>query len=381
MNNHPFNLTREKLRVLIATPYGEDGMGGIDRLNDAIVRGLVGTPSLGIQCQRLVTRGKGSLISAQGVFAAALVRFATLALQRRVDLLHIHLSVRGSSYRKALLSRASRLLRIPYVVHLHGTDYLDFYQHASWPLRQEIGRMLRGSRRIIVLGRYWAQVIREIDPTVSDRISILPNATEAAPLHGRTEPSDRTAIAFLGQLGQRKGSADLLRALAQVKDISDWHATLGGDGAVAETRDLVRDLDLGTRVSVPGWLSASDRNALLARSDFLVLPSYAENLPMVVLEAFAFGLPVITTPVGATAEVVDSDRNGLLVQPGDIAGLAAAIRRLVQDPALRARMGAAAKSDHAGKYEIGQYIARLGQIWLEAADAHETAPELRHADL
>ena len=125
-------------------------------------------------------------------------------------------------------------------------------------------------------------------------------------------------------------------------------------------------LGLDQRVSVPGWISTAQRAELLDSSAMLVLPSYAENLPMVILEAFAHGVPVVATPVGAIPEVVIDGRNGRLVSPGDVEGLASAIAGLLQDPALRARMGSAARLDHAEKYEIGRYVQRLAAVWGEA---------------
>ena len=102
---------------------------------------------------------------------------------------------------------------------------------------------------------------------------------------------------------------------------------------------------------------------------------------MVVLEAFAHGVPVITTPVGAIPEVVEPGRNGLLVTPGDVAGLAAAIRHVLENPELRHRMGEAARRDHAAKFEIGRYLLRLSEIWRDAAAIGITNAVWRHADL
>lgn len=366
------------LRVLLATPYGQDGMGGIDRLNDAIADGFNNHPVLPrIQCTRLVTRGKGSLWAAQAVFAAALARLTFLAARREVDLLHIHLSVRGSSYRKAVLARLARTLRIPYVVHLHGTDYKEFWESTNPVLRSELSRMIAGSARFIVLGDFWARVMRDLQPELAQKIVVLPNATAAA-----TPPQDsrdRAApqITFLGQLGQRKGSSDLLQALSRLQHLPGWTATLAGDGPIAETQQLVRQLGLHGRVRVPGWVGTAERTSLLQASDMLVLPSYAENLPMVILEAFAHGVPVISTPVGAIPEVVVPERNGLLVKPGDVEGLASAIERLLNDASLRQRMADAARRDHAEKYEMNDYLRRLSDLWRAALA--EASP--RHGNL
>lgn len=385
MSDVPDSHRAQLLRVLLATPYGQNGMGGIDRLNDAIVDGFERHPDFSIHCARLVTRGKGSLLSAQPVFAAALLRFAAAAARREVDLLHIHLSVRGSSYRKAVLAKLARALGVPYVIHLHGTDYKEFWYATNDLLRAELGRMFAGSERLIVLGEFWAGVMRELDPALGHKLQILPNATAAVAAKPSAGRSDGTVhIAFLGQLGQRKGSADLLQALKRLQHLPSWTAVLAGDGAIAETKRLVAELGLDGRVSVPGWISTERRTALLAASDMLVLPSYAENLPMVILEAFAQGLPVISTPVGAIPEVLQPEHNGLLVPPGDVPGLAAAISRLVEQPGLRARMGQAARRDHAEKYDMDGYLKRLAAIWSEAVtmvptfeDMHAHPSEIR----
>ncbi len=118
-----------------------------------------------------------------------------------------------------------------------------------------------------------------------------------------------------------------------------------------------------TEVDVPGWLNSAAADNLLRRTDILVLPSFAENLPMVILEAFAHGVPVVSTPVGAIAEVIDDGRNGLLVPAGDVAALAGALKKLLDNPELRRSLGQAARRDHAERYEIGPYVTQLAGIW------------------
>lgn len=382
MNPDMKDAVPQPLPVFLATPYGQDGMGGIDRLNDAIVEGIARHPELGVRCHRLVTRGKGSLWAAQVIFAAALFRLAFAAARGDVALLHIHLSVKGSSYRKAVLAKWARLLRVPYVVHLHGTDYKEFWEQTNGLLRAELGRMFDGSAGILVLGSYWAKVVGELRPSAIAKIAVLPNATAAVERPAaRAGAGAGVRITFLGQLGRRKGSADLLEALAQLVDVPGWSATLAGDGPIAETRDQAHVLGLTGRVRVPGWISTRERTALLDETDMLVLPSYAENLPMVILEAFAHGVPVISTPVGAIPEVILPEHNGLLVDPGDVPALAAAIRRLIEEPALRRTMGEAARQDHAAKFEMNRYLARLSHWWVAAASGAAQQPEGRHADL
>ena len=131
-------------------------------------------------------------------------------------------------------------------------------------------------------------------------------------------------------------------------------------------RALRRRLAIAERVNIPGWLDPDATAQVLRRSDVLVLPTFIENLPMIILEGFARGVPVITTLVAAITEVVEHERNGLPVPVGDIEALAQALRRSIDDPDLRLRLGRTARDDHTRAYDIRGYAARLviyGATW------------------
>jgi glycosyltransferase involved in cell wall biosynthesis len=356
-------------RIWVATPYGKDGMGGIDRLNDAILDAVNARPELGLECTRLITRGKRGLVAAQCIFGYALARFCTAALRGKVDLLHIHLSIRGSSYRKTVLGMAARALRVPYIVHLHGIEFREFWSNANALVRIGLEHLHAGSACVIVLGRYWAEVILERLPNLEPRIIVLPNATLPAPPSARASEikGGRVRITFLGQLGARKGTPQLIGALSRLAHLQNWSATVAGDGAVAETRAHAQREGIGERIEIPGWLETAARTKLLQETDILVLPSFAENLPMVIIEAFAHGVAVISTPVGAIPEVVISERTGLLVSPGDVEALAHAIERVITDSELRRALGDAARQAHAESYQLDLYVRRLAEIWQAAS--------------
>jgi glycosyltransferase involved in cell wall biosynthesis len=357
------------LRVLVATPYGSEGKGGIDRLNDAIFSAIAGRDDASdVVMSRLVTRGKKGLVAAQFVFACALARFFAAGLSRRVDILHIHLSDGGSIYRKCALGVLSSWFRIPYVVHLHGVRYQEFWVNASPMLTPWIARLFRRSSRILVLGDYWAKVVSSALPELVDKVFVLPNASKASQRAIATQDQP-TKVLFLGQLGARKGAHVLISALARASK-GPWQATLAGDGAVDEFRTLVQHLELAERVKILGWQSDAEVACLLRSADVLVLPSFAENLPMAIIEAFGHGVPVIATPVGAIPEVVTHYVNGILVPVGDVEALAAAIERIVADRPLREALGAQAKADHAKKFDFDTYVQKLLGIWRSSVASH-----------
>lgn len=352
--------------VLVATPLGLGGHGGIDRLMDA-VRGEVKDGRIGDCRVRFgATRGALGLALSPLYLTAFLCRMAALKAAGRVDLLHVNLSSHGSTTRKLLVCRVARMLAIPYVVHLHGSRYRAYFDRARPATQAAIGRMLEEARRVIVLGRVWRDFITERVPEARERIVLLPNASPAIEPAGEAA-GDLVRILFLGRLGARKGVPELLDALAELDDLPTWAAVIAGDGAVAETRARVSALGLACRVAVPGWVDADRAARLLAASDVLALPSHDENLPLSVIEAMSAGLAVVATPVGAVEDIVTNGETGLLVPAGDSARLAEALRRLVTDAGLRARLGAAARDFHRCHLEIGGYARRLAALWAEAA--------------
>jgi glycosyltransferase involved in cell wall biosynthesis len=353
-----------KLRVLVATPFGKGGQGGIDRLNDTIFQTLEKRSD--IKLTRLVTRGKLGLLAAQFIFAWAMLRFSARLLLGQVDVVHIHLSDRGSSYRKTILGALSYFFGVPYVVHLHGVYFHEGWLPRSSSLSTAIDKLFLRSSSIIVLGQVWSNLITDRVPEVVAKIVVLPNATRKFAL-SRERSGGKVRISCVGRLGARKGSQILIEALSKLADREDWNATLAGDGAIIACRKHASDAGLADRICIPGWLDENETQRLLQRTDILALPSFAENLPMAVIEALAAGIAVVSTPVGAIPEVIDHERNGLLVPIGDSNALAQALTRLIDDPALRRRLGEAARTDHAERYDIDKYVSTLATIWRHAA--------------
>ena len=199
------------------------------------------------------------------------------------------------------------------------------------------------------------------------RILVLPNAVPDPHPPPRRGVDVATAgpvhLVFLGYLSARKGVPDLLEALATPALAAlPWRATLAGGGPVDQFRTRAAALGLADRVTFPGWIDQPAANALSAAADILVLPSHAEGLAMSVLEGLAHGLAVVATPVGAHSEVIEPEQCGLLVPPGDISALAAALARVVGDPALRERLRTGAHLRFLDRFDVRSYSRRLTRL-------------------
>ncbi len=232
-------------------------------------------------------------------------------------------------------------------------------------MRWVVKDMFRGAAKVIALGSRDRKVILETMELLPDQITVLHNAVPdplRRPLAGRRDTAP-CHLLFLGRLSERKGVPELLRAFAspQMAALS-WRATLAGDGDLDKYRRLAAELGIVERVEFTGWLDQDRVAGLCDSAHVLVLPSHAEGLAMAILEGLSHGLAVVTTPVGAHAEVIENDVSGMLIPPGDVEELADALRHVIEDADFRNRLGAAGRRKFLEKFEVTSYAKQLGSL-------------------
>ncbi|WP_454856613.1 glycosyltransferase family 4 protein [Rhizobium binxianense] len=353
------------LHVLVATPAGLAGQGGIDRIMATLKTELARQARDDIEVRFRASRGSGPVLLSVFYMFGFCLQMTAAHVSRRCDVVHINLSSFGSTYRKMIIARWARLLGIPYVLHLHGSEYQTFWKGDRSLLANHIRAMFENAGGIAVLGRAWADFVAKRAPGSAERIVIIPNAAPA-PSGTHVGGGDKVHILFLGRLGKRKGVPELIAALESMKDLPGWRATIAGDGEIEEARAQIARMGLVDRIEIPGWVGAGDVANLIATADILTLPSYAENLPVSVIEGMAAGLAIVTTPVGAVTDIIRNGESGLLVEPGDVRALSAALTRLVKDEPLRGKLGQAARQIHREKLAPKPFAAALIRCWKSA---------------
>jgi glycosyltransferase involved in cell wall biosynthesis len=228
-----------------------------------------------------------------------------------------------------------------------------------------IAIVFRHAEKLLVLGSRDKAALSSLLCLRPSQITVLRNAapdplTNVAEARCRGGPCH---FVFVGHLSSRKGVPELLKALSRPALRSrPWRATLAGGGPVDHFRRLTRDFSIADRVNFPGWIDEAQIAALYLDADVVVLPSHAEGLAMSVLEGLAHGLAVVTTPVGAHSEVVQSEVSGLFVPPGNVDALTAALVRVIDDASLRQRLGAEARQRYLEKFDLRRYAERLSRL-------------------
>lgn len=307
------------------------------------------------------TRDTGHAGRAALAFARALLRLARLRATGRLDSIHANLSKRGSTARKLVVSALAAWTGTPLVLHLHGSGYDAFFDALPAPAKRQVIGMFRRADRVVVLGQSWADWVIQTLGVPPERVTILYNGVPQ-PTRRQREPGP-CRILLLGRIGARKGVPELLDALGSpALRRRAWTAVLAGDGEVEPYRRRVAEAGLADRVTLPGWLDAAAAAALLAQADILVLPSHAENFPISVIEALAAEIAVVTTPVGATPELLRDGEAALFVPVGDAPALADALAALIDDPERRFAIARAGHAVFAQKLDIAALARRLAAL-------------------
>ena len=290
-----------------------------------------------------------------------------LIAKRHVKIVHIHGASKGSFYRKYIFFILARYgFRKKVIYHIHGAMYHLFYQRASSFEQKRIKHFINSADCLIVLSDWWKNFFeKEFTP---HEIRVIPNIVKATEreevAHSVSSP---LKFLFLGRIGERKGVYDLLEVLGQHRaELADrYKLALGGDGEVKKLQKLIKDYRLEDSVQYVGFVTGHQKKQLMKSADVYILPSYHEGLPISILEAMSFGMPIISTGVGGIPEVVQPHQNGLLVSAGDQTAIFEAIRFFLDHPEKIKEYGARSYDMVARKYFPKPVMESLAALYEE----------------
>ena len=292
-------------------------------------------------------------------------RFALCLLHRRPELVHVFANMNWGFWRAGTMVLLGRLAGSRVVFHPLGAIE-RFYPSSGRLGRRLITVMLDAADIVLLqspgLARQVAAFTRTPTLGLFNGIDLAPFAAMAA---ARARLTTNGGIRFLavGDLGHNKGTWDILTAAGRVKErIPGASWTFIGRGNLADLAQRARLAGVEDRVSFPGAICDEEKLRLFREADVFLLPSHAEGQPLSILEAMAAGLPIISTPVGSIAEVVGA-ANGILVPPGDVERLGAAMLKLANDPALRTRMAVANREASVARFDARRLWREVGEIW------------------
>jgi len=278
---------------------------------------------------------------------------------RAAGVSHIHAHFGTNSAEVAMLVH---MLGGPsYSFTVHGPEEFD-KAHAL-----HLDRKIARAKFVVAISSYGrAQLFRHAAPSDWSKIKVVHCGLEKAFYDvAHVQPASRHQLVCVGRLCEQKGQLILLAAFARLRaKIGDCHLVLAGDGEMRpEIEARIAALNLKDAVTITGWISGAEVRREILAAQALVLPSFQEGLPVVLMEAMALGRPVISTYVAGIPELVIPGENGWLVPAGDVAPLAEAMEAcLATPPETLQAMGAAATRRATSRHDIDAEAAKLAAL-------------------
>jgi glycosyltransferase involved in cell wall biosynthesis len=336
------------------------GVSGVQRL-------LLNALPDDVHATHVATMVDGSKWAKTVTFAKSLALLAW-ELRKHPDVVHIHFASGASNVRKIIMARLAMAFGANVIMHAHGGYYRTHWAQMSPVARSvTLGTLLR-AKRLVVLGEGWREFFESIG-IPKHRIVVAPNPVVLPDAVPERDESGTVRFVYFGLITRRKGVFDLVEALAQLSPEcrARVHFTLAGNGELAQLRERATSLGVQDIVEIREWVDPVERDRLLASANAFVLPSHTEGLPMSLLEAMAWALPPICTPVGSIPEYVIDGANGILVPPTDVSQLARAIEKLVARDEQRQYMGRLARAT-VEPLCVKQYSNRMCAVYRSVAN-------------
>jgi glycosyltransferase involved in cell wall biosynthesis len=298
---------------------------------------------------------------------AALLSVVTMLafpFRRRPDVVHVHTSHRFSFYRNALyVLFVAYVWRRPVVLHVHGSSFDEFVLTDSYAVATLQRVVFDASDRVVVLSEYWKEVVGlRAD---EEKLVVLPNAVDASDFSPSFD-HDEPHLVFISNHIERKGIVELTDAVDRLKrnGSPSFRVSIAGRGPLSDhAESLSESYDDAEYL---GFVSEERKQELLEEASIYALPTYAEGLPIALLEGMAGGNAVVTTDVGSIPEVVDR-ANGRIVSPGDVDDLEAALAELVEDHDAATGMGETNYETVTEEYAWSTASDRLDDLYRSVA--------------
>lgn len=272
-------------------------------------------------CRWIETHRDGPAWRKVWYLGTALIEYFTLL--PFYDIVHIHIATTQSAKRKTLFFYPAKWFGKKTIFHFHPSNEKFLFDSNN---RKLYKKLFSQADLVLVLSEQWRRWIREA-LGLTDRIEIQYNP---CPVVNRRNDIRKKNILFAGTLIPRKGYETLLRGFALIAHkYLDWIVVFAGNGEIERGKRIAKELNIADRVRFLGWVSGDDKDKVFQEASIYCLASDGEGFPMGMLDAWAYGIPCVMTPVGGIPDIVRDGETGLIFPIGDIDRLADKLESLI----------------------------------------------------
>ncbi len=361
-------------RILIG-PLADDPAESVSGVNRAFIQGL-GDRYTFIPLRADRTRGntRQARLNVLNLFyfSRQLCQWTAHLVRRRPHIAHYAVSAGWAMEKGLMFLRLARLCRVKTLAHLHSGGFPDHWRSLPDWRRERAALQFARLDGLVLASDWWRREITRYLPLPPGKLFVVNNPIDAGfEKTALAMPLERPGgvILSMGVMGRAKGIFDILDAARIVAPTSKAAFKLAG---AEREPDILRDArqyaagnGLGETVEINASIDDRTKAALFREASILLLPSHYENFPITVVEAAAAGLAIVTTPVGAVPEFFQDGVSALFVQPGNPAQIAGALQRLLQQPAERRRLGAAAREVFCTRLARSKIMDSLDSVYRQ----------------
>ena len=366
---------RDRARILIG-PTSDDPTESVSCVNAAFVEGLRDRHDfLLLDASRTHGTTRQSMLNVINLFyfAQQLGRWLAHLALRRPQLAHYAISSGWAMEKGLVLMKLARLFGAKTLGHLHSGEFIDHWQ-ALPPWRKKFA--LREFARLdglVLASQWWCDEIRKHLPLPANKLFVVNNPIDPTFERAALEMSverEGNKVLSLGTMGRAKGVFEMLSAAETVAREAKFELHLVGSerepNILNDVRAFVAGHALTETVRVQSAVTIAEKTALYRDASIFLLPSHYENFPLVLVEAAAAGQAIITTPVGAVPEFFQDGVSALFVEARRPEQVAGALRRLLQNPDERARLGRAAREMFRTRLARPRIMESLEEVYRRA---------------
>ena len=306
-------------------------------------------------CRWIETHRDGNMARKLWYLATALVEY--VCLLPFYDIVHIHIATTQSAKRKRLFFILAKFMKKKTIFHFHPSNEKFLFEPKN---RKLYRKLFSQADLVLVLSEQWRRWIKE-SLGLTERIKVLYNP---CPVVDRRDDLRRNQVLFAGTVIPRKGYAVLLKGFALIAGkYPQWKVVFAGNGEIDRARSIAESLGIAGQVEFLGWVSGDEKERVFQESSIYCLASDGEGFPMGVLDAWAYGIPCVVTPVGGIPDIVENGKNGLIFPVGDSGKLAEQLDLLMQDQSLRRQIVAGSDKYVYGQFCVENINRQLGEIY------------------
>ena len=267
-------------------------------------------------------------------FAGSLFKLIFLLLKNReITIVHIHGAKDGSVFRKSFICFIAKKIFFKKIVfHSHAGAFDEFYKKGNRVYKYMCRFLVNNSEAVVVLSDRWNEFFEKNFRV--KKLMVIRNPVEHKQPVVIKQKSDSTVVfLFLGRIADHKGIFDLMSLIIKEQDSlrGKCKFLIGGNHEVDRLKKTIAEGGVDDLAEYIGWVQDDEKDHYFYQSDYFILPTYYEAMPMTILEALSYGKPVITTPVGSIPEVIEHNKNGFLFPPGNIEELKKIIFDVIND--------------------------------------------------